>query len=181
MDGMNDNVKVVLCHVCGYENKASNSFCLQCGEMIEQVAPEEPPQTTGYEASENPYNPYYPEANQAGGGEAPQVYSLRDYANVAEQPIPAPVAGNSGLAIASMVCGIVSMVCCCLMPFTSIASLVCGIIALVTKQNGKGMAIAGVVLAAAAMVIYTALFIIYVLYVDSLPYMEGVDDIYRRL
>lgn len=54
---------------------------------------------------------------------------------------------GKGMAIAAMVCGIVS-ICGFWIPFVSIpcgiVALVLGIIALVKKKDGKGMAIAGV-------------------------------------
>lgn len=52
-----------------------------------------------------------------------------------------------GIAIASLVCGILSILCCCLTCFSvvlSIAAIVLGIITLVNKYDGKGMAIAGI-------------------------------------
>lgn len=55
---------------------------------------------------------------------------------------------GKGMAIASMVCGIVSLVLFwswCLAIICAIVALVLGIIALVKKADGKGMAIAGVV------------------------------------
>lgn len=56
---------------------------------------------------------------------------------------------NSGLAIASMVCGIVGLVLSCCVPYLplvlSIVGLVLGVISLRKQADGKGMAIAGVV------------------------------------
>lgn len=56
--------------------------------------------------------------------------------------------GNIGFSIASMVCGLLSLVCCCLWFFSiilSIAAIVLGIISLKKGYDGKGMAIAGIV------------------------------------
>ena len=55
--------------------------------------------------------------------------------------------GNIGFAIASMICGIFSIVCCCFTLFSAvlaIAAVVLGIITLCFKYDGKGMAIAGI-------------------------------------
>ena len=66
----------------------------------------------------------------------------------------------NGLAIASMVLGIISLVLWCI----SIISIPCAIIALVfgilsIKKKGKGMAIAGIATSSAAIVIWTMLFL----------------------
>lgn len=68
---------------------------------------------------------------------------------------------GKGFAITSMVCGIVSIVCCCatgLAVILAILALVFGIIAIVKKYPAKGMAIAGVVTGAvgvlAAIIVY---------------------------
>lgn len=56
--------------------------------------------------------------------------------------------GNNGFSIASMVCGILSLTCCCasiLGGILAITAVVLGIIALRNKYDGKGMAIAGII------------------------------------
>ena len=63
-----------------------------------------------------------------------------------------PVAPNSGVAIASMVCGIVSFCLCYFAVILSIPAVICGHLALSQIKNspmpmaGRGMAIAGLVL-----------------------------------
>lgn len=56
---------------------------------------------------------------------------------------------SSGLAIASMVCGIVGLVLSCCVPYLplilGIVGLVLGVVSLRKQAGGKGMAIAGVV------------------------------------
>ncbi len=70
---------------------------------------------------------------------------------------------SKGLAIASMVCGIVSLVFFCLwyicLP-AGIVSIILGSIALAKKTEGKGMAIAGLVCAIIGIAIYVILTII---------------------
>ncbi len=64
--------------------------------------------------------------------------------------------GNIGFAIASLVCGIISLLCCCLGLFSAvlaIAAIVLGIITLCFKYDGKGMAIAGIATGGVAIVI----------------------------
>jgi hypothetical protein len=157
----------VFCPICNYENQAGTAFCMNCGEKIEQpVAPWQ-------EVAENPY---YPSDEGNANQVTPPVYSLRGYANATEPSAPAP-SGGSGLAVASLVCGIVSIVCCCVAPLTSIGGLVTGIITLVQKKKGKGMAVAGVVLSAAAFVIYLILAIIYFVFIFN---SVDVDSIYNQ-
>lgn len=75
-------------------------------------------------------------------------------------PYPSPYAGypvipvipNSGLAVASMVCGIVGICTCYFMIFLAVPAVICGHMALSqinnspTPMGGRGMAIAGLVL-----------------------------------
>lgn len=62
--------------------------------------------------------------------------------------------GSSGLAVASMVLGIISLLLSCCIPsislITLIIGLILGIIALVQGKGGRGMAVAGVACCAAA-------------------------------
>ncbi|MCR4657218.1 MAG: DUF4190 domain-containing protein, partial [Lachnospiraceae bacterium] len=56
--------------------------------------------------------------------------------------------GGSGMAIASMVCGILSLICCCggwLGLLLAAVALVLGIISLKNNYGGREMAIAGIV------------------------------------
>jgi hypothetical protein len=65
----------------------------------------------------------------------------------APRPGYAPPAANNQLAVWSLVCGCIGLACC---PVTSIAALILGIVALSqinsNPQEGRGLAIAGIVL-----------------------------------
>lgn len=66
----------------------------------------------------------------------------------------------SGLAIASMVCGIVSIVLCCIWYISiilAIVAVVLGVINNVKGLGGKGMAIAGIVTGAIGIILAVAL------------------------
>ena len=69
-----------------------------------------------------------------------------------------PVSSDGmGLAIAGMVCGIVSDVFCCTWIFgliIAIVGLILSIAALVRNSKGKGMAVAGVVCSAVGIVLF---------------------------
>lgn len=85
--------------------------------------------------------------------------------SVSSRFTPTPGAGNNGLAVASLICGCVGFLgtfCCLTVPFAGsvvpLAGIVLGLVALSQLkanpgQEGKGMAIAGIVLSAVGMLI----------------------------
>lgn len=90
---------------------------------------------------------------------------------------------GKGLGIASMVCGILALVTCCLwctcIPL-AVVSIVLGIIQCV-KNESKGMAIAGIVCSAVALVIFIVL-TIYGTYLESTPmYQEYMEQYLNAL
>lgn len=114
------------------------------------------PQQNGYQSTtQNPYgqptqNPY----GQPNGA----AYQQQNVYNA--QPVEKE---SQGMAIAGMVLGILSLVCCC----TGYVALVAGIvgfvlslIALIQKKPGKGMAIAGIVCASVSIIMLVVMIII---------------------
>lgn len=103
--------------------------------------------------------PSYQEEIKINYNTEPQGYGTDNSSNVydsssqrqyyaAENNADKQEGGNIGFAIASLICGIVSLVCCCFTLFSAIlaiAAVVLGIITLCFKYDGKGMAIAGIV------------------------------------
>lgn len=95
--------------------------------------------------------------NDTNGG-----YPQQPYGDAPQQPYQQTYGGapqpqnseKSGMAIASMVCGIVSIVICCCeyiaVPL-GIVALVLGILSIKKGQGGKGMAVAGIVCACCAL------------------------------
>lgn len=80
----------------------------------------------------------------------PQYYSSPEY-NSGNQG-----GGNIGFAIASLVCGIISLLCCCMTLFSAVlavAAVVLGVITLCFKYDGKGLAIAGIITGGIGLVI----------------------------
>ena len=74
----------------------------------------------------------------------------------------------SGFAIAGMVCGILSIVCCCawyISGILGILGLVFSIMVLVKKMPGRGLAIAGVICASVGIILAVAL-LVFALSVD---------------
>lgn len=93
---------------------------------------------------------------------APNYGTTQNYNNMNMQQQPS-TEKPSDFAIAGMVCGILSIICCCFWPagaVLAICGLVFSIMTLVKRLPGKGLAIAGIVCAAVAaiMIIVTLLF-----------------------
>ena len=63
--------------------------------------------------------------------------------------------GNIGVSIASLICGILALLCCCATYFCvilSIAAIALGLVTIVKKYDGMGMAIAGIAVGGVAIV-----------------------------
>lgn len=111
--------------------------------------PQEPVEENSSLEQQNPYiqqsepmeQPYSIETPQENPPQAP--YELNYYQ---EQSVPQ---GGKGLSIAALVFGIISIVSCCTVFLSipcSIVAIILSIIALKQKKNGKGLAIAGLIL-----------------------------------
>lgn len=189
---MNEDKKI-FCTQCGGENKGSAKFCSNCGAKLEQsvtdagettttnvyaegifsgdntvspyekitdaeeIKPEGTPAQEeiqinyGYSQNNNTFNnnPVYTQSSQT------QYYSGEDTAKSG--------GGNIGVSIASLVCGILSILCCCATYFSlilAIAAIVLGILSIVKKYDGMGMAIAGIAVGGVAIVIDIVFFLI---------------------
>ena len=142
----------IYCTSCGAENEAGAHFCVSCGTKLETPAWEQKQDTdplTGDVVSNDTQSTYT---------NTPQ--SAQTYYSVPEEP--KKEGGYIGVAIASLVCGILSLLCCPLAwcgsccgglnVLLAIAAVVLGIIALVKAFEGKGMAIAGLVCGGIALV-----------------------------
>ena len=143
----------IYCTSCGAENEASAHFCVSCGTKLETPVQEQKQDTeplTGDVVSNDTQSTYTTQSTQ----------SAQTYYSVPEEP--KKEGGYIGVAIASLVCGILSLLCCPLAccgsccgglnVLLAIASIVLGIIALVKAFDGKGMAIAGLVCGGIALV-----------------------------
>ena len=91
--------------------------------------------------------------------------------------MPESKAGK-GMGIASLILGIVSIAlfCCCYLSIPcSITGLILGIVSKVKKKENNGVAIAGIILSAIALVAL-AVFIIYIFATDSYDYSYSYYD-----
>lgn len=92
----------------------------------------------------------------------------------------APMKGQSnGFGIASMVCGILALITCCMwctvIPL-GVVSIVLGILQIV-KNESKGMAIAGIVCASVGLILFISLTI----YGNYLQSTGAYNELYRML
>lgn len=107
------------CDKCGYENKEEAVFCAECGNKLVKRAPRPIPQSEQVYQTPTPTSTHKPENESV------------------------------GLAVASMVCGICSLVLACCVPYVpfilALIGVILGGVSLSGHRGGKGMAIAGLV------------------------------------
>ncbi len=136
------------CTNCGAEIAEGAKFCSNCGTKNEEdiySAEEFKQEELDIKYEEEPYT----EESVYGGTEIYQAPVFQSQMQSYEMPSIAQTGnGNIGCSIASMVCGIVSLVCCCFWYFSvllAIAAIVLGIVSIKNEYEGKGMAIAGLI------------------------------------
>jgi hypothetical protein len=132
----------------------------EVSEPAQEVTPSAPPNTqqstppradaevvssTPWYAEGNNQNPY----NNTGS-----TYSPPPTYGPGNNTINQPAQGSQGLAIASLVCGILSIICCWIGFLISFGGLITGIMAITKKENGRGMAIAGTVMSAIGLALW---------------------------
>ncbi|MDD6492995.1 MAG: zinc-ribbon domain-containing protein [Firmicutes bacterium] len=192
---MSEENKTIYCTECGSANSASSKFCSNCGTKLvqpveqsqEQAAPAEGVFSSEtaqpvYEkiADAEEIKPeqnfaYQEESNTSYGAEQSSVFRAEEPKYYSE-PVKNEIqgGGNIGFAIASLVCGIISLLCCCLGLFSAvlaIAAVVLGIVTLCFKYDGKGMAIAGIITGGIAL----AILIFAIIFSKSVAYSEFLD------
>ncbi len=190
---MSEESKMNYCTNCGAEVPEGFKFCSNCGTKIEVAAPENPMEPV-YEKIEAEIVENSDAANfvteETPAYEEELNINYDSYTNSVEpttvqtqyyssgQSVEATgTNGNIGFAIGSMVCGILSLLCCCsgfLGLVLSIGAIVLGVIAMKNNYDGKGMAIAGLITGGIA-----ALFAILMLIIGGLSdtFTDILDDI----
>lgn len=135
-------------------------------------------QSGGYQTSGQfggQQNGGYQNSGQFGGQMNGQPYMGQGYMPQQKEPM--------GFAIAGMVLGIVSIVCCC-SPFvggvTGVLGLIFSIMVLVQKKPGKGMAIAGVICAAIGLVLVISMFFANNSMMDYINSRGGMENFLRE-
>lgn len=100
----------------------------------------------------------------ADNSQASSTYSApnQQYYSAGGNEKPEGQGGYIGISIASLVCGIFAIICCCATTFSillSVAAIALGIVAIVKKYDGKGMAIAGIATGGIAIVLTILAFV----------------------
>lgn len=154
---MSEDTKKI-CPYCGSENSSKNKFCSNCGVSLQETEEIQIDYGPAEETIESDvhYETYSGDSTYYTMPAGEGVYQKTE-------------GGNIGVAIASMVCGIISIPCCCLWMFSAIlaiAAVVLGIIALSQKYDGKGLAVAGIITGGVGFIL--AIFFLLVMGLESL-------------
>lgn len=141
------------CKHCGAPLIEGEKFCRNCGnaypvfEKIEAETVSEPEPVKTMDDFDYDYK-----SSDSSESQSSQSYSSQQSSqyenNWSQSGNAAPPQGSMALSIISMVLGLVSIGCCCLMGANiaaAVGAVVCGIIALTTGKPGRGMAIAGII------------------------------------
>lgn len=122
------------------------------------------------------YNQQYGQYNQQYGQQYNQPYAQYGQQGYSQQyPTYVETQDDSnGMGVASLVMGIISLVCCGSFIF-SILGIVFGIVSLSRKKTNNGMAIAGIIMSAISIVI--GIIIICVLFATG-AYVDFLNEIY---
>lgn len=151
------------CTMCGAENEKGAKFCVSCGNKLEmpaekavnEVAADALTAEQGMDVNAETQADVTSTTAGEATVEPTTTYSQPATTYYYAEPEPAKTGGYQGFAIASLICGIVALVCCpvaccgcCFKVFEwllVIAAIALGIVTLVKAYAGKGMAIAGIV------------------------------------
>lgn len=119
-----------------------------------QGVPQQQPYPPQNAQPQQPYPPYQQPYNyyqQQQPGYVPPYYP----------PPVSPTNSGDGMAVASLILGIISVVTCCVIYISAICAILSLIFGIIAKSKGSGgMAVAGIVLAAAGLVLSICLIII---------------------
>ena len=161
MSDFYNSENMVKCSACGGDNKNGNSFCMNCGERLIPLGPEilepsavkEPVVTESVERPDAEVVSSTPWNNEGSSQtyNAPPPYNAQPNYNSSGN---VQSSDSNALSISSLVCGILSVVCCYCGFLIAIAGLITGAIALSRKNEGRGMAIAGLILSAIGLVVW---------------------------
>lgn len=183
---------MIYCTQCGNENDETSKFCRNCGAKLQAAGQGQEQQADGVFSSNettpvyekitdaeeqkpapilsqdeikiNSYSGSESQSNNTGSNTNPYYDAQSSqYYNSSSLEEPKQGGGNIGFSIASLVCGILSLLCCCLPLFSgvlAVAAVVLGIITLCAKFDGKGMAIAGIITGGIGFLIVISIFVI---------------------
>jgi hypothetical protein len=140
-------------------------------------------QQQGYQNGPNPnyygpQNPYQQQGYQ--NGPAPNYYGPQNpYQQNIQNPYQAPPEGSVGMAVASMVLGIVGfLISCCFYPVTivmAVVGLILGAVAIKKGPAGKGMAVTGIILSIISLA-FAVLLIILAASAGTTSLWDAIED-----
>ena len=145
------------CMKCGAKNDEGNKYCEVCGAALEEDTFEKATLKGNAPEKTAPEEDTFEEITLKGNAPKNTVPMETIPWKDTETAKPAEDE-RKGLAIASLICGIVSLLCgcggvliigvfgCCINFIVAVPAIVCGIISLAQKRGGKGMAITGLIL-----------------------------------
>lgn len=147
---MGEEKKEMYCSKCGSEHEINAKFCTNCGNPLNEAVPADVAETEEIVNS----------LRETGNNN--DYYQQTPYYEQKTVPVKESN-GNIGFAIASMICGILSLLCCCLTGINAvfaIAAIILGIVSIYNKYDGRGMAIAGIVTGCIALVFFVILIVL---------------------
>lgn len=157
----------MVCSNCKKEVPGNSKHCPYCGAAVVNYG-NQMGQGNGYGAGQYPGGTMG-QGNGYGAGQYPGGMMGQNNQ------------GGPGLAIASMVCGICSILFCCCFYYVSlvlaIVGLVLGAVSVYKKNRGKGMAIAGIVMSIVSLLFAVLLLVTAGAIMSSL----GINDLLSGL
>lgn len=128
-------------------------------------------------------NPYYDNNQQPPPNSyyTNNAYQQNTYGPGDSWQQPPPVKGASGMSIASLVLGIASVFLSCIpvFPFlVGVVGVILGIVSLVKKNNGKGMAIAGIICGSIGIVFSVFITLVFAI-ASTKSFLEDIYYYYR--
>lgn len=198
---MSEENSLIYCSECGSGNPSTFKYCSNCGAKLQHAKESVYGQSAMQE--EQPAAFEKVDAEVVSEGKVPitqeeininydrdtdeGVYSSETYTSSNQEyysssstagsaMTESETNGNIGFSIASMVCGIMSILCCCLGFFSlvlAIAAIVLGIVSISGKYDGKGMAIAGIITGGFGIVFW----LLGVLITGSTAFMSYLTDL----
>ncbi len=149
------------------------------GQQVNGGQPGEDPQAYGgYPGEQRPYGGQNQHTQTTGYAE-PVFQQQGSNTQYQQESNSTMSAESGGFGIASMICGIISLLACCLWCISvplAVISIVLGILQ-ICKGTGKGMAIAGIVCSAIGLFL-TLLFLVWFVMIQS---YDGYNDFLREL
>ncbi len=137
----------MICKKCGRNIPDQAVLCGYCGALVSQSNEEEQP---SQQPNQQPYRSVPPVYQSASYQSTSPYHTIPNYNPNADE-------GSYGMAVASLVLGILALLFSCCIPGISLILLmigvILGIVSLIQKKGGAGMAIAGLLCCGIALIL----------------------------